>query len=175
MTAYFGLCHNPHCSLQCCVLSHVIAGPAGTRRSPTRDNESEWTGPGRDSGNSELYRSSRNGTSPKGTRDSGRTGFFPVGTDRPARRRPAALDRPGPSLPPLVGPTRSAGRVRVQTRTQTPDLLIVHALFLAEKKHAVLPVPVHFLFSGEEAVENPKSMMIPFGIILQFPNILPYD
>ncbi len=30
-----------------------------------------------------------------GPRDLGRTVFFPVGTDRPARRRPAALDRPG--------------------------------------------------------------------------------
>jgi hypothetical protein len=33
-TAYLGLCHNPHCSLQrFVVISHVIAGPAGTRRS----------------------------------------------------------------------------------------------------------------------------------------------
>ena len=46
-----------------------------------------------------LYRFSRNGASPEGTSDSGRTGFFPVGTDRPARRRPAALDRPGHSRP----------------------------------------------------------------------------
>jgi hypothetical protein len=36
---------------------------------------------------------------PKGRSDSGRTVFFPVGTDRPARRRPAALDRPGHSRP----------------------------------------------------------------------------
>ncbi len=44
-----------------------------------------------------LHRSSRNGTSPEETRDSGlgRTGFSgcPFGTDRPARRRPA---RAGP-------------------------------------------------------------------------------
>jgi hypothetical protein len=56
--------------------------------------------------NTELYRSSRNGTSPEETRDSGRTGFFPVGTDpgRPARRRPAALDRPGHSRPLRADP-----------------------------------------------------------------------
>ncbi len=29
--------------------------------------------------------------------------FFPVGTDRPARRRPAALDRPGHSRPDVSG------------------------------------------------------------------------
>jgi hypothetical protein len=38
----------------------------------------------------ELYRSSRNGTRPYGPSDSGRTCVLPVGTDRPARRRPAA-------------------------------------------------------------------------------------
>ena len=33
LTAYFGLCHNPSCSLQrFVVISHVIACPAGTRR-----------------------------------------------------------------------------------------------------------------------------------------------
>jgi hypothetical protein len=38
----------------------------------------------------DLYRSSRNGTRPYGPSDSGRTCVLPVGTDRPARRRPAA-------------------------------------------------------------------------------------
>ncbi len=39
----------------------------------------------------DLYRSSRNGTRPYGPSDSGRTCVLPVGTDRPARRRPAAV------------------------------------------------------------------------------------
>ncbi len=45
-----------------------------------------------------------NGARPEGPSDSGRTRFFPVGTDRPARRRPVALDsldRPGHSRPLL--------------------------------------------------------------------------
>ena len=50
-----------------------------------------------------VFRSSRNGTRSEGPRDSGRTVFFPVGTDRPARRRPAALDRPGLTRPFLPG------------------------------------------------------------------------
>ncbi len=76
------------------IASH--GGPAGPGRS-------RWTGwatwPG-------SFRSSRNGTRSVGPRDSGRTVFFPVGTDRPARRRPAALDRPGLSPVPFHGPTR---------------------------------------------------------------------
>jgi hypothetical protein len=60
------------------------------------------------------FRSSRNGTRSVGPRDSGRTVFFPIGTDRPARRRPAALDRHRArfSLVPFHGPTR-LGRVCV--------------------------------------------------------------
>ena len=42
---------------------------------------------------------------PNGPRDSGRTVFFPVGADRPARRRPATLDLPILSRP-FPGPTR---------------------------------------------------------------------
>jgi hypothetical protein len=38
----------------------------------------------------DLYPSSRNGTRPYGPSDSGRTCVLPVGTDWPARRRPAA-------------------------------------------------------------------------------------
>ena len=52
-----------------------------------------------------------NGARPEGPSDSGRTRFFPVGTDRPARRRPAALDRPGHSRP-LLGRLGKLASVR---------------------------------------------------------------
>ncbi len=90
-----------------------------------------------------LYRSSRNGTSPEGTRDSGRTGGVLSGRNLNGPARPSAAgrgSRPSRSLPPLAGPTRSAVFEFSQTRTQTQRVfrdrvLIVHARPINRARH----------------------------------------
>ncbi len=88
-----------------------------------------------------LYRSSRNGTSPEGTRDSGRTGGVLSGRNGTARPSAAGRgSRPSRSLPPLAGPTRSAVFEFSQTRTQTQRVfrdrvLMVHARPINRARH----------------------------------------
>jgi hypothetical protein len=64
------------------------------------------------------------GARPEGPSDSGRTRFFPVETDRPVRRRPAALDRPGHSRPLLGRLGKLAVLTFSLTRTQTQVVFV---------------------------------------------------
>jgi hypothetical protein len=120
-------------------------------------------------------RPSRNGTGPYGPSDSGRRCVLPVGTDRPARRRPAAATarrHRADSLPSL-GPTKRRGQSAATSlrpyQKRKPKVAAFAGRFLFKATPAA-PLPAAFslwrILSESDIVLGPRcapSIMIPLG------------